>query len=156
MTYIHQITFHTENVILYGIFHVMHEMRLLMPITRVLTDSLTPANAKCENLDDLTNWTTLQYLFNFITSYVFLWVANFRGLTACFAHLPTLSRTFIAGYICLTKNKIWVFHHGGGDLPHFASPKHTKFIIIILCIRESQFWTSSHFRAHYTFTKNGE
>ena len=28
--------------------------------------------------------------------------------------LPTLSRTFIAGYICLTKKKIWVFHFGGG------------------------------------------
>ena len=27
--------------------------------------------------------------------------------------LPTLLRTFIAGYICLTKNKIWVFHPGG-------------------------------------------
>ena len=38
---------------------------------------------------------------------------NFRGLTAGFARLPTFSRTFIAGYICLTKNKIWVFHPGG-------------------------------------------
>ena len=27
---------------------------------------------------------------------------------------PTLSRTFIAGSICLTKNKIWVFHPWGG------------------------------------------
>ena len=45
---------------------------------------------------------------------MFIWVANFWGLTAGFARLPTLSRTFIAGYICLTKNKIWVFHPGRG------------------------------------------
>ena len=45
---------------------------------------------------------------------MFIWVANFRGLIAGFACLPTLSRTFVAGYICLTKNKIWVFHPGGG------------------------------------------
>ena len=37
-------------------------------------------------------------------SCVFLWVANFRGLTAGFSRLLTLLRTFIAGYICLTKN----------------------------------------------------
>ena len=35
---------------------------------------------------------------------MFLWVANFRGLISGFACLPTLSRTFIPGYICLTKN----------------------------------------------------
>ena len=46
---------------------------------------------------------------------MFIWVANFRGLIAGFARLPpTLSRTFIDGYIYLTKNKIWVFHLGGG------------------------------------------
>ena len=75
---------------------------------------------------------------------MFLWVENFRGLTVDFVHLPTLSRTFIVGSICLTKNRIWVFHPGGGgggggDLPHLASPKYMKFIIIILCTRESQF-----------------
>ena len=35
---------------------------------------------------------------------VFLWVANFRGLTASFARLPTLSRAFTVGHICITKN----------------------------------------------------
>ena len=35
---------------------------------------------------------------------MFSWIANFWGLIAGFARLPTLSRTFIAGYICLTKN----------------------------------------------------
>ena len=74
---------------------------------------------------DLTHWTTLQYLFNFIKSCVFLWVANFQGLTVGFARLLRLFQTFIVGYICLTKNKIWVFHLWKGDLPHLASPKHT-------------------------------
>ena len=35
---------------------------------------------------------------------VFLWVANFRGLTAGFASLPTLSRAFTVRHICITKN----------------------------------------------------
>ena len=48
MAHTYHTTFHTENAILHGIYHVMNEMRLLMPITRVLTDSLTHANAKCE------------------------------------------------------------------------------------------------------------
>ena len=34
----------------------------------------------------------------------FLWVANFRGLTEGFACLPTLSRAFTIGHICITKN----------------------------------------------------
>ena len=162
MAYIHHTTFHTENAILYGIFHVMHEMRLLMPITRVLTDSLTHANAKCENQSLMFHLMTffpkqklfffiiqnpldkLRYSLFFTMSRVFLWVANFRGVTAGFACLPTLSRTFIVEYICLTKNKIWFFHHRG-DLPHLASPKLMKFIIIILGTRESQFWTLSQF-----------
>ena len=45
----------------------------------------------------------LRYSLVFTKSYVFLWVANFRGFIAGFARLPTLSQTFIAGYICLTK-----------------------------------------------------
>ena len=35
---------------------------------------------------------------------VFLWVANFQGLTAGFACLPTLSRAFTIGHICITRN----------------------------------------------------
>ena len=35
---------------------------------------------------------------------VFLWVANFRGLTASFTCLPTLSRAFTVRHICITKN----------------------------------------------------
>ena len=41
---------------------------------------------------------------------MFLWVANFRGLIVGFTRLPTLSRNFIVGSICLTKNRIWVFN----------------------------------------------
>ena len=53
---------------------------------------------------------------------MFIWVANFRGLTAGFAGLSTLLRTFIAGYICLTKNKIWVFHPGWRFAPILLHP----------------------------------
>ena len=56
---------------------------------------------------------------------MFLWVANFQGLTAGFAHLPKLSRTFIAGYICLTKNKILVFHPGWGGSNPSCFTQHT-------------------------------
>ena len=94
---------------------------------------------------------------NFIKSYVFIWVINFQGLTANFACLPTLSRTFIAGYICLTKNKIWVFNPGGGGYaPSFFTQTHVIYYYYCLHNRESRFWTLSHFRAHYTFTKNDE
>ena len=66
---------------------------------------------------------------------MFIWVTNFRGLTAGFARLPTVSRTFIAGYIRLTKNKIWVFHPGGGGgggiYPILLHP-HTRDLVLLL------------------------
>ena len=91
------------------------------PMSRVLTDSLTHAYTKFENrnlcsINDHFSKTKvfcfisqnlldkLRYSLVFTKSRVFLWVTNFRGLTACLAFLPTLSRTFIAKYICLTKN----------------------------------------------------
>ena len=43
---------------------------------------------------------------------VFLWVANFRGLTASFKRLPILSRAFTVGHICITKNTM-AFTRGG-------------------------------------------
>ena len=74
---------------------------------------------------------------------MFLWVENFRGLTAFFALLPTLSRTFIAGYICLTKNTGF-FTRGGiyhyllydrethfGRCPILLSPPRTPNIVLI-------------------------
>ena len=36
-------------------------------------------------------------------SCVFLWVANFCGLTVGFASLPILSQVFTVGHICITK-----------------------------------------------------
>ena len=57
---------------------------------------------------------------------MFLLVANFRGLTVGFAHLPTLSRTFIAGYICLTKNT--GFFTRWGIYPSLLYPTHIFFI----------------------------
>ena len=53
-------------------------------------------------------------------------VENFRGLTAGFAHLLTISRTFIAGYICITKN--------------IAIPNTRIFhFLFLLCDRETHF-----------------
>ena len=57
---------------------------------------------------------------------MFLWVANFWGLTVGFACLSTLSRTFIVGYICLTKN-IRFFTRGGIYL-FLLYPTHVFFI----------------------------
>ena len=45
-------------------------------------------------------------------SCVFLWVANFKGFTAGFASLPTLSWTFTVGHICITKTN-GAFTRGG-------------------------------------------
>ena len=45
-------------------------------------------------------------------SCVFLWVANFWGLTAGFASLPTLSRAFTVEHICITKTN-GAFTRGG-------------------------------------------
>ena len=45
---------------------------------------------------------------------VFLWVENFQGLTTGFASLPTLSRAFTVGHICITKTNR-VFTQGGID-----------------------------------------
>ena len=74
---------------------------------------------------------------------MFLWVANFRGLTAGFSHLPTLPQTLIARYICLTKNTT-VFHMRG-DLSLLAIPNTRIFhFLFLLCDRET------HFVSHYT------
>ena len=57
---------------------------------------------------------------------MFLWVANFRGLTTGFTRLPTLSRTFIAGYMCLTKNT--GFFTRWGIYPFLLYPTRVFFI----------------------------
>ena len=113
------------------------------PIFRVLTDSLTHAYAKCENchlcsINDHFSKTkvfffinqhpldNLRYQLVFIKFLVFLCVVNFRGLTAGFACLLTLSRTFIVGYICLTKNT--GFFAQGGIYAFLLYPTHVFFI----------------------------
>ena len=45
-------------------------------------------------------------------SCAFLWVANFRGLTASFTSFPTLSWAFTVGHVCITKNNR-AFTRGG-------------------------------------------
>ena len=57
---------------------------------------------------------------------MFLWVANFRGLIAGFAHLLTLSRTFIVRYICLTKNTRFLTRWG--IYPFLLYPTRVFFI----------------------------
>ena len=112
-------------------------------MSRVLTDSLTHAYAKCENrhlcsINDHFSKTKALCFINqnplnklrcslvFTKSCVFWWVENFRGLTAGFACLPTLSRTFIVGYICLTKNT--GFFTRWGIYPFLPYPTHIFFI----------------------------
>ena len=68
----------------------------------------------------------LRYSLVFTKSRVFLWVVNFRGLIVGFACLSTLSRTFITGYICLTKNT--GFFTRGGIYPFLLYPTHVFFI----------------------------
>ena len=114
---------------------------------RVLTNSLTQANAKCENchlcsINDHFSKTKafcfisenpldkLQYSLVFTKSRVFLWVENFRGLTAGFACLPTLSRTFIEGYICLTKSTSFFIRWG--IYPYLLYPTHVFFHFLFL------------------------
>ena len=112
-------------------------------MSRVLIDSLTHAYAKCENghlcfINDHFSKTKafcfinqnpldkLRYSLVFTKSHVFLCVANFRGLIVGFARLPTLLRTFIAGYICLTKNT--GFSTRVGIYPSLLYPTHIFFI----------------------------
>ena len=113
-------------------------------MSQVLPDSLTHAYAKCENRhlcsinDNFFSKTKtfcfisqnpldkLRYSLVFTKSRVFLWVANFQGLTSSFARLPILSRNFIAGYICLTKNT--GFFTRGGIYPFLLYPTHVFFI----------------------------
>ena len=68
----------------------------------------------------------LRYQLVFTKFRVFLWVANFRGLTTGSAHLLTLSRSFIAGYICLTKNTR--FFTRWGIYPYLLYLTHVFFI----------------------------
>ena len=124
-------------------------------MSRVLTDFLTHAYAKCENchlnfINDHFSKTKafcfinqnpldkLQYSLVFTKSRVFLWVANFQGLTAGFTCLPTFSQTFIASYICLTKNT--GFFTRGGIYPYLLYLTRVFFhFLFLLCHHETHF-----------------
>ena len=112
-------------------------------MSRVLTNSITHAYDKCENrhLCSITDHVSktkdfcfinqnpldkLRYSLVFTKSHVFLWVANFQGITTGFTHLPTLSQTFIARYICLTKNTGFLTR--GGIYPFLLYPTYVFFI----------------------------
>ena len=116
-------------------------------MSRVLIDPFTHAYAKCENchLCSINDHVSKTKAFCFINQnpmdnlryqlvftkfrvffFFFLRVANFRGLTADFTCLPTLSPTFIVGYICLTKNT--GFFTRGGIYPFLLYPTHVFFI----------------------------
>ena len=112
-------------------------------MSQVLTDSLIHAYVKCENhhlcsINDHFSKTKafcfinqnpfdkLQYSLIFTKSRLFLWVSNFRSLNVGFARLPTLLRTFIAGYIYLTKNT--GFFIQWGIYPYLLYPTHVFFI----------------------------
>ena len=132
MTYIkHQTIFHINNAIVYGMFHVMHEMRLLMPTTRVLTDSLTPAIAKCGNhplvFNPMTYTIGQPSNFNLSNLDCLFGLQIFGVSSHASQRLPTLSRTFIAGSICLTKNKIWVVHPRRGSAPSCFTQTHVIY-----------------------------
>ena len=71
-------------------------------------------------------------------SCVFLWVANFRGLTAGFTNLSTLSWVFTVGHICITKNT-GAFTRGV-SIPTCYYPTH-NFIFIYTML---SCWTLSH------------
>ena len=59
----------------------------------------------------------------YFTKSCLLWVANFQGLTAGFARLPTLSRAFTVRHICITKNTE-AFTRGGISIPACYYPTH--------------------------------
>ena len=102
------------------------------PMYRVLTDSIKPESqpipiTQCRNpcviksiILGLHPMIILQNKFHlffkikvfwmlhlndhlYSKSCVFLWVANFCGLTVGFASLPILSQVFTVGHICITK-----------------------------------------------------
>ena len=80
----------------------------------------------------------LRYSLVFTKSRVFLWVANFWGLTVCFVRLPTLLQTFITRYMSLTKNI--GFFHSRGYLSLLAIPNTRIFyFLFLLCDRETHF-----------------
>ena len=138
-------------------------------MSRVFTDSLTHAYAKCENRhlcsinDHFSKKKSflfyksnpldkLRYSLVFTKSRVFLWVANFRGLTAGFARFLTISRNLISGYICLTKNTRFFTRRGIYPYiyPYLLYPTHVFFIsLFFYAIVRLILDVVPFYRAHY-------
>ena len=110
----------------------MHPSPYRLPLTRVLTNSYH--TMRCQSVIKLiicglypmiilqkkihlffkpkAFWMLHINYHLYSKSCVFLWVANFWGLTVGFTSLPTLSRAFTDGHICITKNN-GAFTRGG-------------------------------------------
>ena len=108
-----------------------------MPTTRVSTDSLTPTmpSVKNQSLVFHPMTYTIGQTSNFnLSNPVCLFGLRIFGVSLqASQRLSTLSRTFIAGYICLTKNKIWVFHPGGeGGIYPILLHQSTRNLLLLL------------------------
>ena len=146
MTYIkHKTIFHINNVILYGMFRVMHEMRLFIPTTRVPTDSFKPAMPSVKNiqgrpafcfgiLDTLD--TPNAYLFPYqVLCVMHLWATNFRVFTAgCHTPIKHFLWAFIDGFMSKPYTR---FFTEGGVYPYLLHP--FTHVLFMPCNRESQF-----------------
>ena len=101
-------------------------------------DRLThTCNAKCEKLvigvspNDLNHWTTFQFLN--LSNPVCLFGLRISGVSPqALQRLSTLSQTFIARFICLTKNKFWVFHSGWGGICPILLHPNTRDLLLLL------------------------
>ena len=74
-----------------------------------------------------------------------LWVGNFRGLTTGFTCLPTLSRAFTVGHICITK--ILGLSPKGVSIPAYYYPTHV--FTFHVCNRETLLEVVQQYRAHH-------
>ena len=63
---------------------------------------------------------------------MFIWAANFRGLTAAFASPSDTFANFHRRESSLTVNKIWVFHPGGGGICPFLFHPNTRDLLLLL------------------------
>ena len=123
-----------------------------MPTTRVPTDSLTSATPSVKNqslvFHPMTYTIGQPSNFNLSNPICLFGLRISRVSPQASQRLLTLSQTFIVGYICLTKNKIWVFHlrvggGGGGVLPQASQCLLTlsqTFLVGYICLTKNKIW----------------
>ena len=130
MAYIkHQIIFHINNAILYGMFRVMHEMRLLMPTTRVPIDSLTPATPSVKNQS---------LVFHPVTPHipgVSLTTVNLRN--TCVSHIIRP----------IHEQKYWPTHHTNQNISNYIT-------IVSIVVTSLLIQTCFNCNISYMFYKN--